>query len=106
MIRWMALDCLSGLMVGCTKVNGDKERNKVKESITGQMDKSMMVNLKTMNVMVQENSIILMERFLKVFGRMARRLASVAIYGLMVPDTMYSTLMVGSKVKDNLRIVR
>jgi hypothetical protein len=90
MIRWMVLASSNGQMVECMKENGNQARKWGKVSFIGPMDRFMKVSLKTMNVVAMVNFTIQMEKYLKAFGKMARNMVNVYMYGLMEPDTMCS----------------
>lgn len=88
MTKWKERVSLFGQMEECMRVTGPEERKMVMVSIIGVMVRFTLENSKTMSVMVKESCTIQMARDLKVFGRRARRVENVDIYGLMVQSTM------------------
>ena len=83
----MDKDSLLGLMVAFTKEIGETIKRKAKVSISGPMDKYMLVILKQMTVKASESYIIQMEKDLKAAGSKVKNMEQVGTNILMDKNT-------------------
>ena len=83
----MAKDTSCGLMGEYTKVTGLRIKSKAKVSTSGQMDKPMMVNSKTMTATALANFIILTVKDSKATGEKEKNTAVAFTPFLMEANT-------------------
>lgn len=101
MTKWKALGSLLGLMVVYLRENTNKERSKVKEDSSKQMDRSMRGTSKMIFVAVLEFFITLMESVSKALGVKVKRMGKEVIFSQMVLVTGLSMQMERRNHKDS-----
>jgi len=102
MINKKVLEKKFGLMVLNMKANTYKERNKAKESFSGQMEVNMMDYSKIITFMVMVHILGLTEELIKVTGNIIKCMAKENLYGLMAENIMETMLKIRNMDLENL----